>query len=296
MNELQQVLLIFAIFVIVGLYLLNKTKSKKKPTSSSEKQPEARQSTSESNTFDNLSEPHLPLSENTRQRLHLEDEAQLEETVPDAQLGLSFGQEFEVHKKAESHADSEKMEKTPSDEDRRKPDEIHIESLEDVSEPEVEPLLTAATEKETVKVEKTEAKKPPEEKIFALIIMGSEDFQWPKVNQTLQGVGLTPNENGIFVKNDTMGGELIRVANLLEPGTFPLEEPINSEHKIAGLVLILALPASVFATHVMHEMILMARKISQRLNGRLYDTERHLMKESDLQSMCIAASQYDNAS
>lgn len=290
MNELQQVLLIFAIFVIVGLYLLNKTKSKKKPTSSSEKQPEAKQSTSESNTLDNLSEPHLPLSENTRQRLHIEDE------VPDAQLGLSFGQEFEVHKKAESHAESEKTEKTPSDEDRRKPDEIDIESLEDVSEPEAEPSLTAATEKETVKVEKTEAKKPPEEKIFALIIMGSKDFQWPKVNQTLQGVGLTPNENGIFVKNDTMGGELIRVANLLEPGTFPLEEPINSEHKIAGLVLILALPASVSATHVMHEMILMARKISQRLNGRLYDTERHLMNESDLQSMRIAASQYDNAS
>ncbi|PLA74167.1 cell division-like protein [Hydrogenovibrio sp. SC-1] len=293
MNELQQVLLIFAMIVIVGLYLLNKAKSKKHPADANQQQTSSQSKGDNSHDLNDLGEAHLPLSEKTQHRLHLDEDSQLEETVPDAQLGLSFGQEFEVHKTAKSQTKSEQVTLA---EDRRKPQEIQIESIEEEADEssvaEADP--EQETKKETVAVQPTaDTKDQPDEKIFALIIMGSEDFVWPKVNQTLQGVGLLPSDSGIFVKNDTMGQELIRVANLLEPGTFPLEEPVNSDHKIAGLVLILTLPTSVSATSVMREMIMMARKISQRLNGRLYDVERHLIKESDLQSMRDAAAQYE---
>ncbi len=295
MNELQQVLLIFAMIVIVGLYLLNKAKSKKHPADTAQSQTTAQSKGDSSHELNDLGEAHLPLSEKTQHRLHLDEDSELEETVPDAQLGLSFGQEFEVHKSAKPQAETQQE---TSVEDRRKPQEIQIESIEEeVDESNAtEAVPEQAAQKETVAVQPTaDTKDQPEEKIFALIIMGSEDFVWPKVNQTLQGVGLLPSDSGIFVKNDTMGQELIRVANLLEPGTFPLEEPVNSDHKIAGLVLILTLPTSVSATSVMREMILMARKISQRLNGRLYDVERHLIKESDLQAMRDSAAQYDTA-
>lgn len=299
MNELQQVLLIFAMIVIVGLYLLNKAKSQKSSSASSQPKSTDATDADAAHNLNDLGEAHLPLSEKTQHRLHLDNEAeQAEDTVPDAQLGLSFGQEFDLKKPEESELEAEKTaEKATITEDRRKPSEIEIESVEmDDESTDLAASPVEETPESTEKtVTKTEQNDQPEEKIFALIIMGSDDFVWPKVNQTLQGVGLLPSDSGIFVKNDTMGQELIRVANLLEPGTFPLEEPVNSDHKIAGLVLILTLPTSVSATSVMREMILMARKISQRLNGRLYDVERHLIKESDLQAMRDAAAQYDTA-
>lgn len=300
MNELQQVLLIFAMIVIVGLYLLNKAKSQKNNPSASS-QPKSTDATDAdaAHNLNDLGEAHLPLSEKTQHRLHLDNEAeQAEDTVPDAQLGLSFGQEFDLKKPEESEPEAEKTaDQARMTEDRRKPSEIEIESVEmDEESTDLAASPVEETPESTEKtVTKTEQNDQPEEKIFALIIMGSDDFVWPKVNQTLQGVGLLPSDSGIFVKNDTMGNELIRVANLLEPGTFPLEEPVNSDHKIAGLVLIITLPSSVPATQVMREMILMARKISQRLNGRLYDVERHLVKESDLQAMRDAAAQYETA-
>jgi len=291
MNELQQVLLIFAILVIAGLYLLNKAKSKKNPSRPSGKTDNVAVETKQSQGLNDMGEPHLPLSEKTRHRLNVDEIAE-DESVPDAQLGLFFGQEFDIKKTADRQSDHPL---SSVEQERRKPEEILIKS-----DDEIEPELPKAFDRETIteRSPKTQEKvtSPAEEKIFALIIMGSDDFLWPKVNQTLQGVGLLPAKSGIFIKNDTMENELIRVANILEPGTFPLEEPINSEYKIAGLVLIVTLPTSVPASSVMNEMILMARKISQRLNGRLYDVERHLIKESDLQAMCDAAAEYDNVS
>jgi cell division protein ZipA len=132
-----------------------------------------------------------------------------------------------------------------------------------------------------------------EPQVFALIVMGSEEFVMTRLNQTLHGVGLILSNSGIFVKKDTMGNEIIRVANLLEPGTFSLDQLEDENLTSAGVVLILELPTTVKAPAVMHDMILMARKISQRLNGRLYDMNRQLIKESDLQKMRDKAIEYE---
>ena len=132
--------------------------------------------------------------------------------------------------------------------------------------------------------------------IFALIVMGSEEFLMSKINHTLHGVGLVLSDSGIFVKKDSMGNEIIRVANLLEPGVFSKDDLVNSKMSSAGIVLILELPTTVKAPAVMHDMILMARKISQSLNGRLYNMDRQLTKESDLQKMRDTAVAYETSS
>lgn len=312
MNELQQVLIVFAIIVIVGLYILQKRKNFSK--SSEEKNSDAK--TNQKNTptkgdagkaLNELGEPHIPVSEQTRHRLHVD-----EEEIPENQLGLSFGEGFEAPKKEDKEVPSvatpnSDAEKTQTEDDaepgnRKKPKHIVIKDEEMVSiegfapekgdmpsfgVPEPSETTNEIAQAKT-NVEKTEPQ------VFALIVMGTEDFLWPKVNQTLQGVGLTCNEKQIFVKTDSMGNEIIRVANLLEPGTFPIEEPTNNDHKTPGVVLILELPTTVKAPAVMHDMIMMARKISQRLNGRLYNAERHLIKESDLQQMRDTAVAYES--
>ncbi|WP_024851122.1 cell division protein ZipA C-terminal FtsZ-binding domain-containing protein [Hydrogenovibrio kuenenii] len=315
MNELQQVLIIFAIIVIVGLYFLQKKKNASSKASSSQT---AKTNADESSSpavkdqagkaLNELGEAHIPVSAQTQHRLHVD-----EEDVPENQLGLSFGEGFEPPKKenagetslevkvestesiSEQETDEAQNEKKPKhivikDENMVPVDGFQPDSVDvpDFGVP-TEPSSSAAEiAQQKTNVEKTEPQ------VFALIVMGTEDFLWPKVNQTLQGVGLVTNGSQIFVKNDSMGNEIIRVANLLEPGSFPIEEPANNDYKTPGVVLILELPTTVKAPAVMHDMIMMARKISQRLNGRLYNAERHLIKESDLQQMRDTAVAYES--
>ncbi len=95
MNELQQVLLIFAIIVIAGLYILQKIKAKRNQ-SAPDSQPEPpveNTRTSADKALNELGEAHIPLSQQTQHRLHMDGEE--EEVIPDSQLGLSFGKEFE---------------------------------------------------------------------------------------------------------------------------------------------------------------------------------------------------------
>lgn len=58
--------------------------------------------------------------------------------------------------------------------------------------------------------------------------------------------------------------------------------------------MILELPTTVKAPAAMHDLIMMARKVSQRLQGRLYNMERQLLKESDLQTMREEAVKYES--
>ncbi len=135
------------------------------------------------------------------------------------------------------------------------------------------------------------AKKDPE--VFVIMVMtAAEEFEMVKVNQALYGVGLTMSDQSIFVKKDNMGNAFIKVANLLEPGTFPTAD--LESYSTPGVAMILELPTSVRAPAAMHELIMMGRKVSQRLNARLYNMERQLIKESDLQSMRDAALDYES--
>lgn len=305
MNELQQVLLIFAIIVIVGLYLLQKFKAKSNTPSNEKNTKPDRENANKA--LSELGEAHIPVSEPTQQRLEPKLPEVEEDPVPDSQLGLSFGQDFDVSHKIQVSEPLQASEDVPTEEaePKRKPKHIVLEA-EDVtpvdayeggkqSDVDNAPRTNFGIPEEgPVKVEIPTKAEKTEPEIFAIIVMGTEEFLWPKVNQTLQGVGLVPAETGIFVKKDSMGNEIIRVANLMEPGVFPISEPTNNDHKVAGMILILELPTTVKAPAVMHDMIMMSRKISQRLNARLYDAQRHLLKESDLQAMRDAAVAFES--
>ena len=133
--------------------------------------------------------------------------------------------------------------------------------------------------------------KKPE--VFVLLVMSTgHEFAMTDLNQALYGVGLTLSDQSIFVKKDNMGNEFIKVANMLEPGTFPVDN--LEQFNTPGIAMILELPTTVRAPAAMHDLIMMARKVSQRMQGRLYNMDRHLIKESDLQSMRDAALDYES--
>jgi len=155
----------------------------------------------------------------------------------------------------------------------------------------IKPSFGIPEEEKTTKQYKSSTNKAPE--VYVLLVMTTaHEFSMTDVNQALLGVGLTHSDQGIFVKNDNMGNAFIKVANMLEPGTFPQEN--LEEFATPGVAMILELPTTVRAPAAMHDLIIMARKVSQRLHGRLYNAERQLIKESDLQSMRDAALDYES--
>ncbi|MDG6772955.1 cell division protein ZipA C-terminal FtsZ-binding domain-containing protein [Thiomicrorhabdus sp. ZW0627] len=306
MNELQQVLLVFAVIVIAVLYFLSKKRQIKSKDQATEQQPnqvteqtinldEAEAITEkheQESIIDALNEQHEALSPQTEARLHLQEPG-----VPENQARLPFGDEFEMETTAQQTAEAEAEQTSTGP----KHHVLEVEDLYTLDEvgvaPEVDSKVNFGIPKEQEGIspgisqgEKTEPQ------IFALLVLSTggsgQEFSMDTVNQALLGVGLSFTESQIYVTTDNKGNEIIRVANILEPGTFPAENLHN--YTTPGLALILELPTTKRAPAAMHDLIMMARKLSQRLNGRLYNMERHLIKESDLQAMRDAAVEYES--
>ncbi|WP_127470919.1 cell division protein ZipA C-terminal FtsZ-binding domain-containing protein [Thiomicrorhabdus aquaedulcis] len=375
MNELQQVLLIFSIVVIAGLYFLSKSRqksassspsktavssgsvnslnkstaeepsnasaeptikrsafsglidllSKKTPDSSgvNDVTPQSVQASHASkqlasNALNQLGEPHMPLSRATEERLHLSPEA-LPEINPN-QLSLPLGEEFELPSAEFNPVNVQFLEQKTVVEHTPTLTTLHSSAIDSnvtlnpsnnhyvlvVDDPGLNGTAAVQTvcesEKPSFGIPKDKEGRSPgvssgvkknHEVYVLLVLSGATDFAMPDVNQALLGAGLSFSPKLIYVKNDTMGGEIIRIANLLEPGTFPTE---NLAHfTTPGIAMILELPTTVRAPRAMDDLIMMGRKVSQRLNGRLYNMERQLIKESDLQAMREAAIAYESS-
>ena len=342
MNELQQVLLIFAVVVIAGLYFLSRSRQNAIKKSSEQKTQQSEQSVhtvshsisdseKAAEALNNLGNPHIPLSESTQKRLtegkgfsnsELKQEIFVnnqpvssvdsqDESINVNQGVLSFGEEFDIPVQATTPV--EPVESTKADFDpitatnekaaeHTSAGKHHVLVVDDpgmigeidedsVPADFVKPSFGIPAEELATKKKMASTNKEPE--VYVIMVMSTgQEFSMSLVNQALLGVGLTYSEQGIFVKNDNMGNAFIKVANMLEPGTFPLEN--LDSYATPGVALILELPTTVRAPAAMHDLIIMARKISQKLNARLYDMNRHLIKESDLQSMRDAALDYES--
>lgn len=303
MNELQQVLLVFAVVVIGGLYFFSKTRQKKSPPS------DRKEATSKTST-PNPKNSHSSTNASVEDTSHDHANVQSMDETDKNQGKLVFGDDFDPPQQVEQEAaqpqiDSAQFDQVDQTEAEVKTTATHhvleVEELFTISEvgPSVEDLPKpnfGIPEDNKPAAMQTPSNVERERQIFALMVLNTgssgQDFKMDVVNQSLLGVGTTLSKNQIYVTTDPQGTEIIRVANIMEPGTFPTEN--LPSHTTPGLVLILELPTSVKAPRAMHDLIMMARKVSQRLNGRLYNMERQLIKESDLQAMRDAAVHYES--
>ena len=357
MNELQQVLLVFAVVVIAGLYFLSRSRQNTTKTNASQSRQENHSETPNKETavrmpthtsvksetaseaLNNLGSPHIPLSESTEKRItesrHFPNEGMPvendslpknhHEEINQNQGVLSFGEEFDlphdIHNSqvadpqsdpqetieapvVQSVVETEIIEQKQQNSTEQKVGPKHhvlivddpgmTGELDDSSAPSDYVKCSFGIPDEELTTKKFKASTSKEPEVYVLLVMSTaQEFKMTEVNQALLGVGLTYcNQQGIFVKNDNMGNAFIKVANMLEPGTFPQEN--MQSYLTPGVAMILELPTTVRAPAAMHDLIIMARKISQRLHGRLYNMERHLIKESDLQSMRDAALDYES--
>jgi len=307
MNELQQVLLVFAVVVIAVLYFLSKKRQNNLPKQETPSKTSSGDSTHSKTAYHEPSKRHNDHQNILSMPLN-SPETKLADEVPDNQTSLPFDDGFQTSPVLNSKAVAEPNVNI---------DELEKIEMEAPKTPnhhvlEVEELLCVSEVGQTVDdlpkpnfgipeekppaASQTPAKRQREHQVFVLMVLNTggsgQEFTMDAVNQALLGVGLRFSKNHIYVTTDAQGTEIIRVANIMEPGTFPTEN--LQSHTTPGLALILELPTSVRAPAAMHDLIIMARKVSQRLNSRLYNMERHLIKESDLQAMRDAAVAYES--
>lgn len=278
MNELQTVLIILAIIVVVGLYFFQKNKQEFNKKNSQDNV-KSKSSTDADKALNNLGEHHTPVSE---RQLGFNFDDSSEEDI-DKQPEIKLTEEFDTQK---NNAKNIVLEAIDADK--------VVEFNSNSSTEKQQPAFGIPEDNKIVTKESPQTVESTKPQIFALIVQGSVEFLMTELNQALHGVGFRLTEKNIFVKKDSNGNEIIRVANLLEPGTFTKEQLNNKTLTSPGVVLILELPTTIKAPAAMHDLILMARKISQKLNGRLYNMDKKLTTESHLQKMRDNAIAYES--
>lgn len=120
--------------------------------------------------------------------------------------------------------------------------------------------------------------------IFALLVLSaSQKFTRKQIHVAMEASRLTFDNEGAYVKYDSNGNIVFHVANVVEPGYFSAVDDDTFESP--GVALVLQLPSSITPYRAMDEFITVARKVSQSLDAKLYDAQRHIIKESDLKTM-----------
>lgn len=327
MNELQLVLLVFAVIVISVLVFLNQKKKSQLKRKTQQTKTTHSPKIDARDALNDLGEGHVPVSHNTQSRLIAgegNEQAKEEvEEVPESQGALNFGEDFSTPTLPETpesidlknQADNNKVAASSQPELKisalttepttgpRKPKhfvlyEDNVTSVEaeyagsGVSPEDIEPRFGKPNTNSAD--EDGNMPKPKEPQVFVIIVMGSQEFNMVTLNQVLLSVGLGFNDQGIYTKLDSMNKEYIHIANVIEPGTFPsCEAESFKTFTTPGIAMIMELPTSVKSVAAMDDMILIARKVSQKMNGRLYDGQRHLLKESDIKVMRDAAFDFE---
>lgn len=305
MNELQQVLLVFAVIVVVGLYFFSRQRNQRNKPDGSEqgsigrsaserlKQKFAKGFTAMNvESHDNAIDagPAIKkesMAAKTEEEQDFESRQQLlqwEEPLP------------EVYPFEPSHTAAEQTQQQPSPSDSLASSQHKVLEIDDLEL--VDERFTgnytpspSAMNSDTQAVGKRPTNNQ-EPEIYAILVLFTQvDMSVNKLMTNLQAAGLVYDERGIYVKK-AGNRTIVKVANVMEPGLFPAEP--DESMKTPGIALILELPSSIPAPGAMEELIMTARRISQSLGGRMYDMQRHLLRESDIQSMREAALNYES--
>jgi cell division protein ZipA len=94
----------------------------------------------------------------------------------------------------------------------------------------------------------------------------------------MQGLELEYGERNIFSKrtDDAEGGPILfNVANMLQPGTFDLNNMEN--FATVGVTLFLALPSPISNFEAFEEMLQTAQDLVRSIDGELRDDQRNMM-------------------
>jgi cell division protein ZipA len=132
-------------------------------------------------------------------------------------------------------------------------------------------------------------KAPEPEKILTLFLTApaGESYRGVAVRHAAEAVGLRFGDMGVFHHYGLAGmpsqQSLFCLANMLEPGTFDLEN-IHT-HETAGLVMFMRLPAPADGSVAFELMLNTAQRLQERLGGELRDDEHRPLARAAIDRM-----------
>jgi len=142
--------------------------------------------------------------------------------------------------------------------------------------PRVEPRVEAvAPVVERPAAPRARASTPPRQKIVALRLVGNSAtacFDGAELRQALEAEGLVFGRYHIFHREVDDKQLLFSVASLIEPGSFELQDMSTLE--LPGVSLFAVLPGAIEGIHVVDELVACGRRMAARLNGVLQDERR----------------------
>lgn len=320
MNEMQWILLAFAVVVVVAIYFVSQKRSSRQ---SKPRERGAQNKPSRSldikkqwakvglGNTDNDSLPSIkpnpgsptqpvPIAENTQRNQETPINNQTtnnpvnEKDAFDylqAKLELEAEMERQQDHAATSYATQQPPEQAPVEQPRHKV--IEIDDMFPADDTYYSPEARDGRHQYNETASQLEVPLDNSEpETFAILVLSiADEFSIKAIDQVLKTNGLTYNaEAGIFVKK-VNNKTVLRVANIFEPGVFPAEWDEGAS--TAGIAIILQLPTHIKAPRAMDELILTARRVSQSLRGRMYDMERRMIRETDLQAMRERALDYE---
>ncbi|WP_044406368.1 cell division protein ZipA C-terminal FtsZ-binding domain-containing protein [Thiomicrospira microaerophila] len=324
MNELQQVLLVFAVIVVVGLYFFSRQRSQKNKAnntsasketlkqkmaehlvpSSMPKEPHAAEGSIAQMDRAQASglPPHLQGKtqeeldfESRQQLLQLDESAMAEQAYPSSNYQTSVPNHASqpVHKVIEID-DLELVDERFVGRYQAQPGSSRQETAQGgapAHSPAHQPAAQSSYSHSPQGQAAQSVQQPVEPQVFAILVLFTQtDMSVNRLMSHLKIFGLVYDERGIYVKK-AGNRTIVKVANVMEPGLFPAEP--DETMKTPGIALILELPSAIPAPGAMEELIMTARRISQALEGRMYDMQRHLLRESDIQAMREAALNFE---
>jgi cell division protein ZipA len=154
-------------------------------------------------------------------------------------------------------------------------------------EPESDFVLDEAPQPAPGKRDSKPAAKPPDgdELILALFVMGHPDqpFSGSELLSAMTEAGLRYGDMDIFHMHqqpDGSGPVLFSVANMMEPGTFDLQQ--MGEFHSPGVAMFMRLPGPVDGERAFDKMLATGRLLAQQLDGELKDETRSTLTQQTI--------------
>jgi cell division protein ZipA len=274
MNELQIILIVCAVVFVGSLYWWGK-KSKNEPIQRAYRSEPLAAETPEDEGFEVREVVRAKLnsgdatdsSRDIASTQSVSDELPIMKTSHSAQLQASLFAE------SVNEAQSTVMENLPSNTSLADDDALAARMSESTQE-----------QASSSQSDQSNALEPPQTQLFALLVLSaSAKFKRKQLHVAMEASRLTFHQDGTYVKQDANGNIIFRIANVVEPGYFTAID--DADFESPGVALVLEFPNAISAYRAMDEFITVARKVSQNLGAKLYDAQRHLIKESDLKAM-----------
>lgn len=126
----------------------------------------------------------------------------------------------------------------------------------------------------------------PNEKIILLhLLANDQSFSGTQLQKVIPEVDLKIDPRQVFVRRNAQGKILFHVANMIAPGSFPMNAQEMAKLTTRGLVLFTQLPGPDDSLAIFSDMLFTAERLAALLDGKVCDERRQLLTKPTIERL-----------